>query len=443
MDERYNHVYIKVHLWFRPEVDFLTGGRTDRVESMDIRENRLYLGGVAASEIVEEFGSPLYVYEEKTLRARARELLGAVTYPKREIKYACKANTNLEIMKIFREEGMSIDAVSPGEVYAALKAGFDPDQILFTTNNATREEIDYGIERGVKINVDSLSQLRFVGERYPGSKVCVRINPNVGGGHHDHVITGGPESKFGIDYTQVDRIKELSRTYGLSIVGMHQHIGSGILQPEKFIEAMNVLLETAGKFDDLTFIDFGGGIGVPYREEERRINVKVLGQKISEEFESFCRSYGRELTLILEPGRYLVAESGFLLATVTSIKEGQHHRFVGVNSGFNHLVRPAMYGSYHPILNADAVDGSRIPQTIAGNLCESGDTFTRNEEGIVDRDLPPFSEGAVVAILNAGAYGFSMASLYNTRPRPAEVLVGDGRTRVIRKRETIEELVKE
>jgi diaminopimelate decarboxylase len=410
---------------------------------MDIRENRLYLGGIAASELVEEFGSPLYVYEEETFRRRARELLEAITYTQREIKYACKANTNIEVMKIFREEGMSIDAVSPGEVYAALKAGFSADQILFTTNNATREEIEFGMQKGVMVNVDSLSQLRFMGERHPGARVCVRINPNVGAGHHDHVITGGPESKFGIDYTQVDRIRELSSTHELKVAGIHQHIGSGILQPDKFIEAMHVLLETAEKIEGLSFIDFGGGFGVPYREEERRMDVQVLGRKVSDEFERFCRSYGSELKLIVEPGRYLVAEGGFLLATVTSVKEGQRHRFVGVNSGFNHLVRPAMYGSYHPILNAQNVDGSRIPQTIAGNLCESGDTFTRDEEGIVDRDLPPFSEGDVVAILNAGAYGFSMASLYNTRPRPAEVLVTDGRARLIRKRETIEELVGE
>ena len=408
---------------------------------MDIRENRLYLGGIAASELVEEFGSPLYVYEEETFRRRARELLEAITYPHREIKYACKANTNVEVMKIFREEGMSIDAVSPGEVYAALKAGFSADQILFTTSNATHEEIEFGMQKGVMINVDSLSQLRFMGEHHPGTRVCVRINPNVGAGHHDHVITGGPESKFGIDYTKVDRIKELSRNYALGVVGIHQHIGSGILQPDKFIEAMNVLLETAEKIEGLSFIDFGGGFGVPYREEERRMDVQVLGSKVSDEFERFCRSYGSELKLVVEPGRYLVAEGGFLLATVTSIKEGQRHRFVGVNSGFNHLVRPAMYGSYHPILNAQNVDGSRIPQTIAGNLCESGDTFTRDEEGIVDRNLPSFSEGDVVAILNAGAYGFSMASLYNTRPRPAEVLVKDGRARLIRKRETIEDLV--
>jgi diaminopimelate decarboxylase len=408
---------------------------------MEIIDNRLTIGGVEARALVQEFGSPLYAYEEETLRTRARELYEAIIYPQCEIKYACKANTNIEIMKVLREEGTSIDAVSPGEVYASLEAGFEPEHILFTTNNATHEEIEYGVRAGVSINVDSLSQLRFVGERHRGIEVCVRINPNVGGGHHDHVITGGPESKFGIDYTKVDRIKELADAHDLTIIGIHQHIGSGILQPERFIEAVDVLLETAKQFDSLRFVDFGGGIGVPYREDESRIDVRVLGRKISEEFETFCRAYGSKLKLIIEPGRYLVAESGFLLATVTSVKEGQRHRFVGVNTGFNHLVRPAMYGSYHPILHADGVEGSGIPQVIAGNLCESGDVFTRNEEGIEDRVLPRFGEGDIVAILNAGAYGYSMASLYNMRPRPAEVLVRDGRARLVRDRERIEDLV--
>jgi diaminopimelate decarboxylase len=359
---------------------------------MEIRDNKLWLGNVLAASLIDEFGSPLYVYEEDMLRLRAKELLGAISYPNREIKYACKANTNIEIMRIFRKEGLSIDAVSPGEIHAALMAGYNPSQILYTMNNGTREEIEYGVRRGVMINVDSLSQLRFLGEKHPGSRICVRINPNIGAGHHDHCITGGPESKFGIDYTKVDRIKEIAGQFDLSIQGVHQHIGSGILQPEKFIEAMDVLLETAKYFDDLLFVDFGGGIGVPYQEDEQRIDIKVLGDKISEEFEKFCSDYGKGLKLIIEPGRYLVAESGFLLATVTSVKEGERHRFVGINTGFNHLVRPAMYGSYHPILNAVNVDGKRLPQTIAGNLCESGDTFTRNEEGIVDRELPIFKE---------------------------------------------------
>ena len=408
---------------------------------MNVRDNNLYIGGIEAKSLVEDFGSPLYVYDEEIMRTRARELLQAVTYPKTVIKYACKANTNVEIMKVFREEGMSIDAVSPGELYAALRAGFDREAILFTTNNATHEEIEYGLRNEVMINVDSLSQLRFVGEHHPGIELCARINPHIIAGHHDHVITGGPESKFGIDYTEVDRIKEIAREYRLTIAGIHQHIGSGILQPEKFMEAMHVLLDTAKHFEGLDFIDFGGGIGIPYREDEKRIDVQVLGLKITEEFEAFCRTYGSELKLIIEPGRYLVAESGYLLAKVTSVKEGQRHRFVGVNSGFNHLVRPAMYGSYHPIVHATCVEGDRVGQTIAGNLCESGDTFTRDEQGIVDRDLPLFNEGDLVAILNAGAYGFSMASLYNSRPRPAEVIVAGGKARLIRERETFEQIV--
>ncbi len=408
---------------------------------MEIRDNQLLLGNISTASLIDEFGSPLYVYEEDMLRVRARELLGAISYPNREIKYACKANTNIEIMRIFREEGLGIDAVSPGEIHAALMAGYNPSQILYTMNNGTREEIEYGVRRGVMINVDSLSQLRFLGEKHRGSGICVRINPNIGAGHHDHCITGGPESKFGIDHTKVDRIKEISGQFALSIQGVHQHIGSGILQPEKFIDAMDVLLETAKYFDDLSFVDFGGGIGVPYGEDEQRIDIKVFGDEISEEFQKFCKDYGKELKLVIEPGRYLVAESGFLLATVTSVKEGERHRFVGINTGFNHLVRPAMYGSYHQILNAMNVNGERLPQTIAGNLCESGDTFTRNEEGIVDRELPIFKEGDTVAICNAGAYGFSMSSLYNTRPRPAEVLVGAGQPRLIRNRETIEHIV--
>jgi diaminopimelate decarboxylase len=408
---------------------------------MDVRDNRLFIGGIEAASLVKDFGSPLYVYDEQVIRTRTRELLQAITYPKTVIKYACKANTNVEIMKVLEQEGVSIDAVSPGEVYAALRAGFDRRRILFTTNNATHEEIEYGLGEGVMINIDSLSQLSFVGKHHPGISLCIRINPHVIAGHHDHVITGGPESKFGIDYTEVDRIKSIAGRYNLNITGIHQHIGSGILQPEKFMEAIDVLLDAAKHFEGLDFIDFGGGIGIPYREDEERIDLQVLGRRITEEFEAFCRAYGSEPKLILEPGRYLVAESGYLLATVTSVKEGQRHRFVGINSGFNHLVRPAMYGSYHPIVHATCVEGDGTAQTIAGNLCESGDTFTRDEEGIVDRDLPLFSEDDLVAILNAGAYGFSMASLYNSRPRPAEVLVADEKARLIRERETIEQIV--
>ncbi len=409
---------------------------------MDIRNDGLYFGDVSAEDLIKEFESPLYVYEEDTIRARARELKNAITYDNKEIKFACKANTNIEIMKVLKEEGMGIDAVSPGEIFAALKAGFEKDHILFTTNNVLWDEIEYAVSNDIMANLDSLSQLKMFGREFPGRDICIRINPNVGAGHHNHVITGGPESKFGINYTRVDDIKEITRKSGLRIKGIHQHIGSGILDPEIFIKAMDVLLDTAKNFEGLSFIDFGGGIGVPYQENEERMDIRVLGKKIADEFESFCGRYGRELKLVIEPGRYLVAESGFLLGTVASVKEGEKHRFIGINTGFNHLVRPAMYGSYHQILHAGKPYGARESQVIAGNLCESGDTFTRDEEGIVDRDLPHFKEGDIVCICNAGAYGYSMASYYNSRPRPAEVLAKGSRARLIRRRETFEDIYK-
>jgi diaminopimelate decarboxylase len=410
---------------------------------MEIRNNRLHLGGVPAEELTGRFGSPLYVYEEETLRRRAGELRDSILFPDKKIKYACKANTNIEIIRILREEGMGIDAISPGEVHASLTAGVPPGDILFTSNNATLEEIDYAVEKGALVNVDSLSHLEAFGRRYPGKPICVRINPNVGGGHHNHVITGGPDSKFGISYREVDRILGTAGDHGLAVTGIHQHIGSGILDPSLFVEAMDVLLDVARRFGDLAFVDFGGGIGVPYREDQRRIDVAVLGRKITEDFEGFCARYGRRLTLVLEPGRYPVAECGYLLATVTAVKEGGAHRFVGVDTGFNHLVRPAMYGSYHRILHAGRVEGPLTPQVVAGNICESGDVFTRDENGIVDRELPLFREGDTLCICNAGAYGYSMSSNYNSRPRPAEVLVKDGRARIIRRRERIEDLFRD
>jgi len=285
---------------------------------MEIRNNILYLGGVKAGELVEQFGSPLYVYEEDTLRERARELVKCINYKNKEIKYACKANTNIALMRIFLEYDMGIDAVSPGEIFAALKAGYRPEKILFTANNPSWNEIEYAVSKKVMVNVDSLFLLKLFGQNYPGKEVCVRINPNVGAGHHNHVITGGPESKFGISYTQVDEIKRIAREYPLKITGLHQHIGSGILNPEMFAKAMDVLLEVSVLFKDLKFIDFGGGIGVPYQEEEKRIDVTLLGKRITEDFNNFCTRYGTSLKLVIEPGRYLVAEAGFLLARVTS-----------------------------------------------------------------------------------------------------------------------------
>ncbi|MBI4439076.1 diaminopimelate decarboxylase [Candidatus Woesearchaeota archaeon] len=405
---------------------------------MDVAGNRLMVGGVCASSLVREYGSPLYAYDEGVIRMRFRELRDSIPFSKLRIYYACKANTNPHIMRVLREEGAFVDVLSPGEVFLAEKAGFTPDRMMFTSTGVTDDEMRFMIGKGIHVNCDSLSQLDRYGSLNRGGRVSVRINPDVGGGHHGHVITGGPDSKFGIYFDKVDEIKEIVGKHDLKLVGLHHHIGSGILEPEKFVMAMNVLLDVAKKFDNLEFVDFGGGIGIPYKPGQERIGLKELGSMIAETFTAFCRRYGKELMLFIEPGRYMVAESGFLLCTVNTVKETPKHRFVGVDTGFNHLVRPAMYGSYHEIVVADRVDSAgKEKVVVAGNICESGDVFTRDEHGPVDRELPKLREGDVLAILNTGAYGFSMSSNYNSRPRPAEVLVEDGKARVIRKREDL------
>jgi len=409
---------------------------------MVIRDNKIFFDGISAESLIKEYDSPLYIYESKTIKDRAKKLIDAITYKNKAIKYACKANTNIEIMKILKDAGTGIDAVSPGEIYASLIAGFNPEQILFTVTNPGWDEVQYAVNNGIMVNIGSLSVLTRFGEEYPGHDVCIRINPNVGAGHHNHVITGGPESKFGILYRETDKIKDIATRYNLKIKGIHQHIGSGILNPEMFIIAMDVLLQVAHEFKDLEFIDFGGGIGVPYSKDENPLDIEELGKRITDRFKDFNKEYSKELKLVIEPGRFLVAEAGFLLATVISIKHGERHLFIGIDTGFNHLIRPVMYGSHHEIYNASNATEKMISQVIAGNICESGDTFTRDENGIADRLLPEFKEGNIVCIANAGAYGYSMASLYNSRPRPAEVIIEDGKSRLIKKRDSLEDIFK-
>ncbi|MBW2976324.1 diaminopimelate decarboxylase [Candidatus Woesearchaeota archaeon] len=406
---------------------------------IEIKGNKLYLGGVKAERLVKEFGSPLYAYEEETIRMRFNELRNAISYPDLRVYYACKANTNIEIMRILKEEGSYLDAVSPGEMFLGLKAGFPSNKILFTGSNCTDEDFRYCIENNILANLGSISQIRRYGRLNPDSDVVIRINPDVGAGHHKHTITGGPDSKFGIYFDKVDGIKKEAKKYGLNIIGIHQHIGSGILDAGIFIGAADILLKTAKEFNNLDFVDFGGGIGVPYRPREKPIDVNELGNKISKRFNDFCSEYGKKLILAIEPGRYLVAESGFLLATANNIKETPKHKFAGTDTGFNHLIRPAMYCSHHEIINASNAEGEKEKYVIAGNLCESGDIFTRNEYGPEGREIPGIKEGDVLAVCNAGAYGFSMSSNYNSRPKPAEVIVGKKKARLIRKRESLQD----
>ena len=406
---------------------------------MEVRGSELYLGDIKASELARQYGTPLYVMEEDLIRSRYRELAANIKYPKLNIHYACKANTSLAILKILHSEGSHIDVVSPGEIFLAIKAGYTPERIMFTGNNVTDDEMRYAIEAGVLLNMDSLSQIRRYGKIKPGGEISIRINPDVGAGHHDHTITGGPDSKFGIYFSQAGEAKALAREHDLKVIGIHMHIGSGILDPAPFLMGMDTLLTTAREFefDDLQFIDFGGGIGIPYRPEEESLDLDDFGEKVGGLFKDWCDSYGRDLDLTIEPGRYLVAEAGTLLAEVNTVKVTPHRRFVGTDSGFNHLIRPTMYDSYHPITVCNKADHPDTVMTdVCGNICESGDIFAR------DRMMPEIEEGDLVAIGNAGAYGYAMSSNYNSRPRPAEVLVKEGNSKLIRERETLEDLLK-
>jgi len=403
--------------------------------------NSFNIGNISCIDLIEEFGSPLYVYDKQIFKGRFNTLKNAFTYPKIKIYYACKSNTNINVLKIFKELGSRIDTVSPGEIFISLKAGFAAEDLLFTPNNPSAGELQYAIDRNIMVTLGSMAIMKEYSKLGGRKEICIRVNPDIGFGHHDHCITGGPKSKFGIYFDQLDETSSLARDLDLEIKGIHAHIGSGILMADQFIEAMDMILNSAGKMGDIDFVDFGGGIGVPYRSEEKPFDLKTFGIKASDFMRDFSAHYGRELEFNFEPGKYLTAEAGHLLVTVTNRKETPLYKFAGTDSGFNHLIRPILYGSYHHIINCSNPDGALEDIVIAGNICESGDLFTVGPDGPEPRRIPEIRIGDILAIANAGSYGFSMASNYNSRPRPAEVLIEDGKARLIRKRETFEDLI--
>lgn len=407
----------------------------------------LQIAGIPATELVKEFGSPLYVYDESVIRSRYRALDSALNYAPHRIHYAMKSNSNLKILKVLLDEGASIDAVSAEEAQIALLTGFPPEKILLTAINVTPEIMEFAVSKGILLNLGSLASLETFGTLHPGAAVSIRVNPDFGAGHHDHCVTGGRDSKFGIFYSKNDRsdldtAMDVIRRHDLKLKGLHAHIGSGILEESKFIELMEIILGIAKDFQGLEFIDFGGGIGVPYRPGEKEFDLKSFGENAEKLMENFVDETGHRVTMAIEPGRYLSAEAGVLLTTVTDIKSNPKHIFVGVDTGFNHLIRPMAYGSYHPIVNASRETGESSKVLVAGYICESGDIFTRNEEGPEDREMVMPKIGEVLAIMNAGSYGYAMASQFNSRPRPAEVMVSEGVARLVRRRETLEDVLR-
>ncbi len=407
-------------------------------------KGNLSIGGADALELAEQYGTPLYAIDENRIRDNFRRLNNAFKthYENFQIFYACKANTNLSVMRILEQEGCGIDAVSPGEVYTAIQSGINPQKILFTGNNVKDEEMEFVIESGARLNVDSVSQLKRLAKIVDpkGFKISFRVNPMVGAGHHEHTITGGKKSKFGIMDKEAVEVYAMAKEMGFDPVGIHMHIGSGFLDIGPFKLAVNTLMDIAGEITQKTgikfeFIDFGGGMGIPYTPEEELLDIEPIAEEIIKIYKAKLDEYDMgKPTMCLEPGRYIVGDSTYLLARVNSVKEG-YKKFVGVDAGFNTLIRPAMYDSYHHIVIADKPE-AEATQTVdvAGNVCESGDLFGR------DRPLPDVEEGDLIAILNAGAYGFTMASRYNSRPLPAEVLVNNGEVDVIRERETLADL---
>ena len=410
-------------------------------DAMDVRDNQLCLGECPVQALVDAFGTPLYVYEEDVIRRQCRAMREAFAAAQPDLHYAVKANFNPALLRILRDEGLGIDAVSPFEVRLCLELGFKPEQILFTGSNTSESDFAYCLSEGVPINVGSLVELERYGRLSPGGRVSLRINPDVGAGHNPHVITGGPNSKFGIYHTEQPAIRALLEQHDLTLVGIQSHIGSGILRTDEMLAAMEIILNTARSFEALEFIDFGGGFGIPYRPDQKPLPLKELGSAMCERFASFCSEYGRPLKMKLEPGRYLVAQSAALLVRVTNIQSTPAHTFVGTDSGFNHLVRPVMYGAYHEVVNASRVNGEPFEAVVAGNVCEAGDVFTQGAEGLEHRTFTRPEPGHVLALLDAGAYGMALASNYNLRARPAEVLVRGGNSRLIRRRETYEDLV--
>ncbi len=386
---------------------------------------------------VEEFGAPLYVYDGDKIGQKLSELKNAFTGVKLRVKYACKANTNLSVLSLIRSLGGEVDVVSPQEMHLALKAGFTASQITFTSSGVSFEEIEECVAHGVLVNIDNLSTLEKFGKKYGNSiPVFIRIRPNVEGGGNLKISTGHGNSKFGIPVEQKEQILDLVNQYNLNIVGLHQHTGSDIKDGSTFLAAAKVIFDLATSFKDLKYLDFGGGFKVSYKEGDATTDMQDLGAKLGDAFKSFCNSYGRDLELWFEPGKFLVSESGYLLAEVNVVKNNPNGTLLGLNTGLNHLLRPMMYDAFHDVVNLSKIgnDADSL-YDIVGYMCETDD-IAKN------RTLPKTEEGDIIAIKNAGAYGFSMSSNYNSRFRPAEVLLYQDKMHLVRERETMDDIIK-
>lgn len=387
-------------------------------------------------QVIAEFGTPTYLYHgDKTIQ-QFQKLQNSFPGVDLKLKYAMKALSNVNILRLLRTQGAGIDAVSIEEVYLALRAGFEPSEILFTPNSIGFDELVEAIALGVQINIDNLNLLEKFGAKYRDTyPCCIRINPHIMAGGNANISVGHIDSKFGISIHQLRHVERIVKNYGIHVNGLHMHTGSDILDADIFLMGADIIFQAARSFQELTFIDFGSGFKVAYKDGDVETDIEKVGTTISRAFTEFCEEYGRDLELWFEPGKFLVSAAGELLVRSNVVKQTTSTVFVGVDSGQNHLIRPMMYNAYHEIENISNPNGEKKLYTVVGNICET-DTFG------YDRFLAEVREGDVLSIKNAGAYGFSMSNQYNSRRRPAEVLILNGAAHLIRKRETIEDLTR-
>ena len=387
-------------------------------------------------QAASEFGSPLYVYDANKIKYQYKRLVKSFKSVKNlQLNYAVKALSNISILKYLIDLGSGIDAVSIQEVHLALKGGINPEKIIYTPNGVSMDEIKFASELGVKINIDNLSVLEDFGNSHPEIPICIRINPHIMAGGNSNISVGHIDSKFGISIHQIPHLKRIVENTKIRINGVHMHTGSDILDIDVFLRAAEILFETANHFKDLDFIDFGSGFKVPYYPGDSETNIEELGKKLSKRFNLFCKSYGKNLTLIFEPGKFLVSEAGKFICKVNSIKQTTSTVFAQVDSGFNHFLRPMMYGANHHIENISNPDDTERYYSIVGYICET-DTFASN------RKVSTISIGDLLCFNNAGAYCHTMSSNYNSRYRPAEVLYINNQLKLIRKRENFDDLIR-
>ena len=413
-------------------------------EPLEDRKGSLFFDGFSVKELAEKYDTPLYLLSEKRIRDNYNRLHNALirNYKHLRIYYACKANSNLTVLKILQSEGAYLDTVSPGEVFLGLSSGYTPDRILFTGTSVRDDELKFLAGANITVNVDSQSELDRLLKIAVPPIISVRVNPEIGAGHHSHCITAGSESKFGLWEEETIQAYAIAERARVERFGIHMHIGSGILNIEPYSLAVEKLLSIAKRVHDevgieFEFIDIGGGLGIPYKPEDKDLDLNEFSNKIVTPFKDKVKEYGLgKPFLCVEPGRYLVCDASILLTSVNTIKQTPSKKFVGVDAGFNTLIRPTMYGSYHPILVANKLAKTdKASYDVVGPICESGDALAK------DRQLPKVEEGDLLAILNAGAYGFSMSSQYNSRPRAAEVMIRQGKDVLVRKREELSDLM--